>query len=98
MNFLDMSMSYHYTHNHPNISEGNPLLPSKPSAGQFILQKSLTAPVLAANGSYNDLNFYNAVLTIVVLRNHYLYNTTSRCVNGASGANYDVYGNNINCR
>ena len=98
MNFLDMSMSYHYVHDHPNIKEANPLLPHKPNAGQFILQKTLTAPVLAANASYEDMVFYNVVLTIVVLKNHYLYNTTSRCINPPGGANYDIYGNNVNCR
>ena len=95
MNFLDASMSYHYVHDHPNIKEGNPLLPEKPNAGQFILQKGLTAPLLAANSSYEDMVFYNVVLTVVVLRNHYLYNTTSRC---AGPANYHVDGYNVNCR
>ena len=94
MNFLDMSMSYHYVHDHPNIKEGNPLLPEKPNAGQFILQKGITAPLLAANSSYEDMVFYNVVLTVVVLRNHYLYNTTSRCV---GPANYHVDGYNVNC-
>lgn len=92
-----MSMSYYYVHDHPNIGEGNPLLPKKPNAGEFLLQKTLTAPVLAANANYNDITFYNTILTLVVLRNHYLYNTTSRCVNALNGANYDIYGNNIGC-
>jgi hypothetical protein len=90
-------MSHYYVHNHPNIKEGNPVLPEKPNAGQFLLQKTLTAPVIAANASYDDITFYNVVLTLVVLRNHYIYNTTPRCKNGLGGANYDIYGNNVNC-
>lgn len=94
VNFLDMGMSHYYVHNHPNIKEGNPVLPEKPNAGQFILQKTLTAPVIAANSTRNDMTWFNTILTIVVLRNHYLYNTTSRCV---GPANYHVDGYNINC-
>lgn len=95
MNFLDMSMSYYYVNDHPNIKEANPLLPEKPNAGQFLLQKGLTAPLLGANSSYEDMVFYNVVLTIVVLRNHHIYNTTSRCI---GPANYHVDGYNVNCR
>jgi hypothetical protein len=97
MNFLDMSMSYHYIHTHPNIKEANPLLPEKPSAAQFLLHKGILAPVLAANSEAGQMKFYNIVLTIVVLKNHYIYNTTSRCRYGPGGANYHVDGYPINC-
>jgi len=94
---MDMTMSWYYVHNHPNIKEGNPILPEKPNAGQFLLQKGLTAPIIAQNFEASEITMANIIVTLVVLRNHYLYNTASRCVNGPGGANFDIYGNNVNC-
>lgn len=91
---MDMTMSWYYVHDHPNIKEGNPLLPEKPNAGQFLLQKGLTVPVVAQNSEAGQIAIANIIITFVVLRNHYLYNTTSRCV---GPANYHVDGYNVNC-
>jgi len=87
-----MSGSYYYTRNHPNVKEGNFLLPDKPSAAQFILQKGLTAPVIAQNAERGQMTIMNTILTIVVLKNHYLYETTSKCRVGPNGANYNADG------
>ena len=87
-----MGGSYYYTRNHPNVKEGNFLLPDKPSAAQFILQKGLTAPVIAQNAERGQMTIMNTILTIVVLKNHYLYETTSKCRIGPNGANYNADG------
>ena len=39
INFLDMSMSYYFIKNNPNIREGNFLLPDRPSPLKFIIHK-----------------------------------------------------------
>jgi len=92
INALDMGGSYHYTRNHPNIKEANWLLPDKPSAAQFLLQKGITAPIAAQNFEAGQIGIANVVITLVVLRNHYLYENTSKCRIGPNGANYNADG------
>ena len=97
INAMDMGGSYYYTTHHPNMKEGNPLLPENPSAAQFLLQKGITAPLIAQNFEEGQIIMINFILTAVVLRNHYLYNTTSRCRFPPGGANYHVDGYPVNC-
>lgn len=87
-------MSYHYIHTHPNMKEANPLLPEKPELEEFILQKGIMAPIVAQNFESSQIRMINIFLTLVVLRNHYLYNSTPECY---GGANYHVNGTNIGC-
>ena len=89
-----MAASYHYVHTHPNIKEANPLLPDTPNLGEFLLQKGLTAPLIGQNLESSEMRAFNIILTLVVLRNHHLYNTTPECF---GGANYHVDGTNIGC-
>ena len=79
INFLDMSMSYYFINNNPNIREGNFLLPDRPSAAEFIIHKGITTPIVAQNVDAHQMVIMNSLLTMVVLRNWYLYNTTSKC-------------------
>ena len=78
LNAIDMTTSYHMTRNHPNIHEGNFLLPGKPTAAEFLLHKSVTTPLAAANLEEGQLVVVNWLLTAVILKNIYLYNTTCR--------------------
>ena len=93
MNFLDMSMSYYFIRNNPNISEGNFLLPKKPSAAEFVAHKAITVPLVAQNVESGQMVIMNSILTTVVLRNWYLYNTTSKCK-----ANFHVDGYRMPCK
>jgi len=94
MNFLDMSLSYHYINNHANIKEANPLLPDRPSLSQFLLQKGVTAPVIAQNMESGQIVIINVLLTGIVLRNHYLYETTPKdCISN----NFHVDGHMMPC-
>ena len=79
INFLDMTGSYYFIKNNPNIKEGNFLLPEKPSAAEFILHKSITTPFVAQNVDTHQMVVMNSILTMVVIRNFYLYKTTSPC-------------------
>tara|TARA_B100000575_G_scaffold76636_1_gene59871 strand:- start:21 stop:299 length:279 start_codon:yes stop_codon:yes gene_type:complete len=92
MNFLDMAGSYYFIKNNPNIKEGNFLLPEKPSAAEFILHKGITVPFVAQNVDTHQMVIMNSILTAVVLRNYYLYNTTSKC-----GNNFHVDGYRMPC-
>ena len=74
-----MSMSYYFINNNPNIREGNFLLPDRPSAAEFIIHKGITVPIVAQNVDAHQMVIMNSLLTMVVLRNWYLYNTTSKC-------------------
>jgi len=77
-----MAGSYYFIKNNPNIKEGNFLLPEKPSAAEFIVHKSVTVPLVAQNSEAGQMLIMNSVLTLVVLRNLYLYETTpSECNN-----------------
>jgi len=89
---VDMGGSYYYTRNHPNIKEGNFFLPDKPTAAEFLLQKGLTTPFVAQNSEAGQMMIMNAIITIIVLKNHYLYETTSRCSGPNGGANYNANG------
>ena len=92
LNAIDMSTSYHMTRNHPNIHEGNFLLPGKPTAAEFLLHKSVTTPLAAANLEEGQLVVINWLLAAVILKNIYLYNTTCK-----QSPNYHhVTGQNIN--
>ena len=92
-----MGLSYHYVHKNSNIYEANPLLPKKPSAAEFILHKGMLVPTIAQNSEAGNIRFLNIVLTLVVIRNHHIFNTSPTCINGPGGANYHVDGYNINC-
>ena len=77
-----MAGSYYFIKNNPNISEGNFLLPDKPSAAQFILHKGITVPIVAQNAESGQMVIMNTILTLVNLNNLYLYQTTSsKCNN-----------------
>ncbi len=87
-----MAGSYYFIKNNPNIKEGNFLLPEKPSAAEFILHKGITVPFVAQNVDTHQMVIMNSILTAVVLRNYYLYNTTSKC-----GNNFHVDGYRMPC-
>ena len=92
LNAIDMSTSYHMTKHHPTLKESNFLLPEKPSAAEFIIHKSVTAPIAAANFDQNQMVLANWILAAVVVRNFYLYENTCK-----QSANYHhVTGQNIN--
>ena len=92
LNAIDMGTSYHMTRRHPHVKEANFLLPEKPSAAEFIIHKSVTAPLAAANFDENQMRVANWILAAVVIRNFYVYETTCR-----QSPNYhDVTGRNIN--
>ena len=92
LNAIDMTTSYHMTRQYPTIKESNFLLPEKPSAAEFIIHKSVTAPLAAANFDENQMRVANWILAAVVIRNFYVYETTCR-----QSPNYhDVTGRNIN--
>jgi len=94
LNFIDMTTSYHMVNSRRNIREGNPLLPDHPSAGQFLTQKFITAPLIAANFEEEGVVFTNWVLGVVIIRNLYLYNSASKCEN----FNYHhITGANVAC-
>ena len=85
-------MSYYFIRNNPNIKEGNPLLPDHPSAAEFVAHKALTVPLVSQNVESGQMVIMNSILTAVVLRNWYLYNTTSKCE-----ANFHVDGYRMPC-
>ena len=91
LNAIDMTTSYHMTRAHPTLKEANFLLPEKPSAAEFLIHKSVTAPLAAANLEEGQMIIVNWLLGAVILRNLYLYETTCR-----TSANYHaVTGQNI---
>ena len=92
LNAIDMTTSFVMTRNHPTLKEQNFLLPGKPSAAEFLIHKSVTAPLAAANFDQNQMVLANWILAAVVVRNFYLYENTCR-----QSPNYhDVTGKNIN--
>ena len=92
LNAIDMSTSYYMTRNHRHIKESNFLLPEKPSAAEFLIHKSVTAPLAAANLEQGQMVIVNWALGFVILHNLYLYNNTCR-----HSANYhDITGQRIN--
>ena len=94
LNAIDMTSSYVFTRNHPHIKEANILLPGKPSAAEFILHKSVLTPFVAANLEEGQMIITNWLLAAVIIRNVYLYETTSKC----SSFNYHhVTGVNVAC-
>ena len=92
LNAVDMSTSYYFTRNHPYIKEGNFFLPSKPTAAEFLMHKSITAPFAAANLDDNQLVLVNWITALVIIHNVVLYKTTCK-----NHINYHhVTGQNIN--
>ena len=92
LNAIDMATSYHMTRSHPTLKEANFLLPEKPSAAEFLIHKSVTAPIAAANFDQNQMVLANWILAAVVVRNFYLYENTCR-----QSPNYHhVTGQNLN--
>ena len=93
INFIDMAHSYYAISNHPHLREGNPLLPRKPSAAQFILHKGITVPLIGDNVEAGQMAILNAMITLTVLRNIYLYENTPKCP-----TNFYYYGGRIPCQ
>jgi len=92
LNAVDVTSSYYMTKNHPNIKEANFLLPDKPSATEFLLQKSITSSIIGANLEDSQVVLFNWVLAGVILKNLYVYNTACRTM-----PNYHhVTGQNLN--
>ena len=74
-----MAHSYYSISNHPYLKEGNFLLPEKPSAAQFILHKGITVPLVGSNVEAGQMTVINTMITVVVLRNMYLYQHIPKC-------------------
>ena len=92
LNAIDMSTSWYMTKNHSQIKEANFLLPEKPTAAEFLIHKSVTAPLAAANLEEGQMVIVNWLLGVVIVHNLYLYKTTCR-----QSPNYhDITGININ--
>ena len=92
LNAIDMGTSYHMTRQHPTLKESNFLLPEKPSAAEFIIHKSVTTPIAAANFGETEMVIANWILAAVIIRNFYLYENTCK-----QSPNYHhVTGQNIN--
>ena len=79
LNFIDMSFSYHATSSRPAIKEGNFLLPDKPTLAEFVVHKSITAPVAADNLDRNQMVIINTALTLIILNNLRLYEQAPKC-------------------
>ena len=89
-----MAGSYYFIKNNPNLKEGNFLLPERPSVAEFILHKGILVPTIAQNSEEGQMVIMNGILTIVVLRNLYLYETTSKaCLSN----NFHVDGYRMPC-
>ena len=88
-----MAGSYYFIENNPNIKESNPFLPEEPSAIEFIAHKGFFVPLTAQNSEAGQMTIMNTVLTVVVLRNWYLYNNTNKCENN----NFHVDGYRMPC-
>ena len=92
LNAIDMTTSYHMTTKHPTLKEANFLLPKKPTAAQFLVHKSVTVPIAAANFNEHQMVIANWILAAVVIHNFYLYENTCR-----QSPNYHhVTGQNMN--
>jgi len=94
INFLDAAGSYYFIKNNPNLKEGNFLLPERPSMAEFILHKGITVPLVSQNSEAGQMVIMNSIITFVVLRNWYLYETTPKsCVSN----NFHVDGYRMPC-
>ena len=92
LNAIDMTTSYHMTSTNPNIKESNFLLAEKPTAAEFLLHKSVTTPLAAANLEEGQIVVVNWFIAAVILKNIYLYNTTCKTL-----PNYHhITGENLN--
>jgi hypothetical protein len=92
LNSVDMVTSYHMTTKHPTLKEANFLLPKKPTAAQFLVHKSVTVPIAAANFNEHQMVIANWILAAVIIHNFYLYENTCR-----QSPNYHhVTGQNMN--
>jgi hypothetical protein len=92
LNSVDMVTSYHMTTKHPTLKEANFLLPKKPTAAQFLIHKSVTVPIAAANFNEHQMVIANWILAAVIIHNFYLYENTCR-----QSPNYHhVTGQNMN--
>ena len=63
----------------PNITEGNPLHSNKPSLEELVVQKIILAGLLGENLSTYSYTFMNTALSVAIVRNIYIINTTSSC-------------------
>jgi len=87
-----MAHSYYSISNHPYLKEGNPLLPERPSAAQFILHKGITVPLVGHNVERGQMAIINTMITVVVLRNMYMYQHVPKCP-----VNFYYHGGRVPC-
>ncbi len=74
-----MAHSYYAISNNPNVKEGNPLLPDRPSLAQFMLHKAITVPLVADNVESGQMTIMNTIVTLIVINNMRLYIDTPEC-------------------
>ena len=91
LNGLDVYTTYIGLKN-PNITEGNPLLGKRPSLEKMILYKIVTAGLLGENLNTYSYTFLNTSLSIAVIRNVHVINTTSSCT-----INFNFDGSRVPC-
>ena len=75
---LDVYTTYEGLKN-PNIIEGNPFHSDKPSLEELIVHKIIFAGLLGENLSTYSYTFMNTALSVAIVRNIYIINTTSSC-------------------
>ena len=88
---LDVYTTYEGLKN-PNITEGNPFHSDKPSLEELVVQKIILAGLLGENLSTYNYTFLNTSLSIVVIRNIHVINTTSSCT-----INFNFDGSRVPC-
>lgn len=88
---LDVYTTYEGLKN-PNITETNPLHRDKPSLEELVVQKIILAGLLGENLSTYGYTFMNTALSVAVVRNIYITNTTSPCT-----INFYIDGSRVPC-
>jgi len=91
LNALDVYTTYEGLKN-PNITEANPLLGKRPSLEELVVHKIILAGLLGENLSTYSYTFLNTSLSIAVIRNVYVINTTSSCT-----VNFNFNGSRVPC-
>ena len=91
LNGLDVYTTYIGLKN-PNITEANPLIGKRPSLEKMILHKIVTAGLLGENLNTYSYTFLNTSLSIAVIRNVHVINTTSSCT-----INFNFDGSRVPC-
>jgi len=75
---LDVYTTYEGLKN-PNIIEGNPIIGKRPPLEKLIVHKIIFAGLLGENLSTYSYTFMNTALSVAIVRNIYIINTTSSC-------------------